>query len=267
MTSVVAPSTRAGIIYPDSDGLPMAENTLQYRWMMTIVGNLEHLFADDPNVFVAGDLFWYPVEGHPEICVAPDALVAFGRPKGDRLSYMQWEEGNVPPQVVFEVLSPSNRGGEMVRKSEFYRRYGVEEYYVLDADPRRLELSGYLRQGDNLVEVPAMNGHVSPRLGARFDLTDQGLRIFRPDGRPFLTFEEIARRAEQDRRLAEQERKRATQEQQRADQEHQKAEQERQNAERERQRAEQERERAERATAEVEQLRQKLRALGQDPTA
>src|SRR5947209_8564135 len=90
------------VVYPETDGKPMAENTLQYQWIVTIVGGLDHLFAEDPNVFVAGDLFWYPVERHPEIVVAPDALVAFGRPKGHRGSYRQWEEGGVAPQVVFE---------------------------------------------------------------------------------------------------------------------------------------------------------------------
>ncbi len=52
------------VIYPDSDGKPMADNTLQFRWIVTIVGNLEDLYADDPNVFIAGDLLWYPVEGN-----------------------------------------------------------------------------------------------------------------------------------------------------------------------------------------------------------
>src|SRR2546425_11584042 len=158
MTSVATPSFLSRIVYPDTDGMPMAENTLQFQWIVTIKGGLDHLFADDPNVFVAGDLFWYPVEGHPEIRIAPDVLVAFGRPKGHRLSYMQWEEGGVPPQVVFEVLSPGNRLGEMLRKFEFYRRYGVEEYYLYDPDPRRLEISGFLRQGDGLLEVPSMDG-------------------------------------------------------------------------------------------------------------
>ena len=215
----------------------MAENTLQFEWIVTIKGGLDHLFADDPNVFVAGDLFWYPVEGHPEIVLAPDAMVAFGRPKGHRLSYLQWEEGGIPPQVVFEVLSPGNRFGEMMRKFEFYRRYGVEEYYVYDPDPQRLDLSGFLRRGDDLVEIPSMNGHVSPRLRVRFEMTDEGLRILRPDGQPFLTYEEAGRREEQHRRLAEQEQ----------------------------QRAEQERQRAERAVAEAELLRKRLRGLGHDP--
>ena len=29
------------IVYPDSDGQPMAENTLQFRWIVTIEGGLE----------------------------------------------------------------------------------------------------------------------------------------------------------------------------------------------------------------------------------
>ncbi len=51
------------IEYPDSDGQPMADNTVQFRWIQTLQGGLDVLFRDDPNVFVAGDLLWYPVEG------------------------------------------------------------------------------------------------------------------------------------------------------------------------------------------------------------
>jgi hypothetical protein len=72
------------------------------------------------------------VEGQPKIRQAPDALVAFGRPKGYRGSYRQWVEGGIPPHVVFEVLSPNNRHNELIRKFQFYDRHGVEEYYVFD---------------------------------------------------------------------------------------------------------------------------------------
>src|SRR4051795_5963477 len=117
MTTVVGPSSGPRITYPDTDGQPMAENTLQFQWIVTIKEGLEHAFAADPDVFVAGDLFWYPVEGHPEIVVAPDAMVVFGRQKGHRMSYRQWEEGGIAPQVVFDVLSPSNRRvGVMIDK-------------------------------------------------------------------------------------------------------------------------------------------------------
>src|SRR5438309_2363551 len=94
------------ITYPDSDGQPMADNTLQFRWIVTIQGGLDAQFAHDPNVFVAGNLLWYPVEGVPTIRQAPDIMVAFGRPKGDRGSYKQWQEGGVAPQAVIEIQSP-----------------------------------------------------------------------------------------------------------------------------------------------------------------
>ena len=130
-------TSAAGIRYPESDGQPIADNTLQFRWIVTIQGNLDALYRDDENVFVAGDLLWYPVEGDNKTRCAPDTMVVFGRPKGDRGSYLQWREDNIGPQVVFEVLSPGNRAGEMLRKLQFYERYGVDEYYLIDPDKVR----------------------------------------------------------------------------------------------------------------------------------
>jgi Uma2 family endonuclease len=125
---------RDTIIYPDSDGQPRADNTKQFGWIVLLKENLECLFAHDPQVFVAGDLLWYPVEGRPDIRVAPDVFVVKGRPKGDRGSYRQWQEEHIAPQVVFEILSPGNRAKEMIRKLKFYEQYGVEEYYIYDPD-------------------------------------------------------------------------------------------------------------------------------------
>ncbi|MGC1309012.1 MAG: Uma2 family endonuclease [Phormidesmis sp.] len=176
------------IIYPDSDGQPMADNTLQFQWIVTIKDNLEQMYADNNDVFVAGDLLWYPVEGNNKIRQAPDAMVAFGRPKGYRGSYMQWKENNIPPQVVFEVLSPGNRRGEMARKLLFYERYGVEEYY--EYDPYNVELMGCLRQSDSLEPIESIQGWVSPRLNIRFVVTPETLQIYRPDGSRFVTFVE-----------------------------------------------------------------------------
>ncbi len=50
----------AEIEYPEDDGLPMADNTLQWEWIVTIKHGLEAVFAGDPNVFIAGNLLWYP---------------------------------------------------------------------------------------------------------------------------------------------------------------------------------------------------------------
>src|SRR5207247_1760511 len=113
------------LIYPESDGKPMADNTIQYRHIVMVQGGLDTQFRDDPNVLVVGDLFWYPVLGHLEIVTAPDVMVAFGRPKGDRRSYRQWREENVAPQVAFEILSHNNTPQELDAEFDFYQRYGV----------------------------------------------------------------------------------------------------------------------------------------------
>ncbi len=207
-TQTLLPAKPA-VVYPESDGNPMAENTLQFQWIVTIEGGLDALFRNDPNVFVAGDLLWYPVEGNNTIRQAPDAMVAFGRSKGRRGSYRQWEEGNIAPQVVFEVLSPGNRFGELLRKFRFYEHYGVEEYYIYDPDNQ--DLTGHRLVGENLEEIPKMDGWVSPRLGIKFDLSAGELRIFAPDGSRFLTFVELAAQREQERLAKEQAKQQAEQ--------------------------------------------------------
>lgn len=195
MSQKLEASPKSEIIYPESDGKPMAENTEQFTWIVVIKENLEILFANNSDVFVAGDLLWYPVEGNNKLCQAPDALVVFGRHKGKRGSYKQWEEDDIPPQVVFEVLSPANTLKEMAKKWQFYDRYGVEEYYLYD--PERLDLNGWQRSETQLTVIEEMNGWVSPRLGIRFEMTESGLEIYRPDGRRFLTPIELERRAQE----------------------------------------------------------------------
>jgi len=202
MTTHSLQRPKPAIEYPDSDAQPMADNTLQFQWIVTLQGGLDAMFRDDPNVFVAGDLLWYPVEGNNRLRVAPDTLVVFGRPKGYRGSYKQWEEEGIAPQVVFEILSPNNRWSEMMEKFQFYERFGFEEYYVFDPD--RAELDGYIRQGDRLIPIDRTDGWPSPRLGIRFDLSSGELRILQPDGQPFATYVELVEQRERERQRAEQ---------------------------------------------------------------
>ena len=193
MVQLQQPSQPA-VVYPDSDGKPMADNTKQFRWIVVIQQNLEWLFSENPEVFVAGDLLWYPVEGDNKTRIAPDVMVALGRPKGDRGSYRQWEEENIAPQVVFEILSPGNRRGEMSRKLLFYDRFGVEEYYLYDPDKN--ELSGWIRREGFLDVIESMVDWISPQLQIKFNLSVVELQIFRPDGQRFLSYVEIAQQAQ-----------------------------------------------------------------------
>ena len=233
-TLAVIPETH--IRYPESDGKPMAENTIQFRWITTIKGNLDLLFHSRSDVFVAGDNLWYPMKGEPSICLAPDVYVVFGRPKGDRSSYLQWVECNVPLSVVFEIVSPGNTFDELLGKFEFYQQYGVQEYYLIHPEPK-LVLEIYERQRNRLKAHHPKEDWVSPLLGVRFVTSSNAIVLYHPDGKPFLKFEELGvlqRRTEVDLAAA---RQRADAERQRADAERQRAEAERQRAEAERQRS------------------------------
>ena len=205
-------------VYPESDGKPMADNTKQFDAIVLIKTNIDDRVPD----FVAGDHFWYPVEGRPDIVTAPDVFVAIGRPKGHRRSYKQWLEGGVAPQVVFEVLSPSNTLREMMDKATFYLQYGVEEFYLYDPDNETAW--GYLRdaQGHHR-RLDSLDGWVSPRLGIRFDLSEGSLVIWDAEGQRFEAPGELRRRAEEEAAKARNEAARAEAEAARADREAERA--------------------------------------------
>lgn len=222
MVAQISTETTTEIIYPDQDGQPMSDNTKQFRWIVTIKENLELLFAKDSQVFIAGDLLWYPVEGNNKIRLAPDAMVVFDRPKGDRGSYRQWIEAGIALQVVFEILSPGNRMAEMSRKLDFYEQYGVEEYYIYDPD--RIDFTGWIRNNNRLELIQNDQDWVSPRLGIRFNLQDDTLIIYRPDDRPFLSFVELDQLRQQATERTELSEQRAELSEQRAELSEQKAE-------------------------------------------
>jgi Uma2 family endonuclease len=214
--------TTEEIIYPCSDGQPMADSTIQYKLIVKIKEGCESLFKTDPNVFVAADLLWYPVQDRTDISQAPDVMVIFGRQKGDRRSYIQYREDNIAPQVVFEIRSHNDSQRKMDKKLAFYNRYGVEEYYLYD--PATNDLSGWQRIEGMLEVIEMMEGWISPRLGVRFELGETDLEIYRPDGQKFISYGELEAERELERLRTQQEAQRAEQEAQRAEQEAQRAE-------------------------------------------
>jgi len=200
MSAPTQPSSAPEIVYPDSDGQPMSDNTKQFDWIVLLKENLDARRDD----FVAGDLLWYPVEGRPDIRIGPDVLVAVGRPKGDRGSYKSWVEGG-PPTVVVEVLSPSNSMREMMRKAVFYKSHGAREFIVIDPD--REDGWALCFDADGDVDTPTLDGWTSPTLGMRFTREGGVLRVHAADGTPFERLadsrERAAREAERAAREAE----------------------------------------------------------------
>ena len=278
----------------------MAETTLHFKWIVKIKLNIDKL-TEGKDIFVAGDLLWYPVKGQVRICKAPDVMVAIGRPKGDRLSYLQWHEEGVAPQVVFEVLSKSNRRRRNKENLlDFYFKYGVEEFYSYD--PIRNIFVVYTRQDDKFAQFEGLRNWKSRLLGIRFEWTEETLEIYHPDGERFKSFEELDRekrhliiehealkeksleehfkmvqaeriadlakeRAESEKKKAELAQQKVETERQKAEAAQQKAEAERQKAEAARQKAEAERQKAEAAQQKAEAERQKAEAARQKAEA
>ena len=215
-------------MYPERDGKPMSDNMTQARWIHLLFGNLSDLLADREDAFVASDNLWYPDEHQRDLRFAPDVYVVFGRPKGDRGSYMQWLEDDVPITVVFEILSPGNTDEEMVAKFDFYDHYGVEEYYIYD--PATNKLSIYTRGQATLRLQRAIRTFTSPRLGIRFEMTRPEMTVYGPDGEPFLSHEEDRQlkraaqiEAKESRRQADEARRQQADETKRADSANQRA--------------------------------------------
>ena len=101
--------------YPTSDGRPMAETDLHYRLLVDSRETLDTRFADDPNIYVSGNLLVYYEEGQWGISLAPDCMVVFGVPPGNRRTFKTWEEGAFPT-VVFEITSKTTQREDMFKK-------------------------------------------------------------------------------------------------------------------------------------------------------
>ncbi len=91
------------IIYPDSDGEPMSDNTQQFELIVWIKENLELLFANNNSVFVAGDLLWYPDEARVQEAEArvqeAEVMLAEEKQRSQLLAAKLREMGIEPNQL------------------------------------------------------------------------------------------------------------------------------------------------------------------------
>ena len=183
-------------MYPDSDGKPMADNDVQWEWIVLLKQNMLRLFAKQDDVAISADMLIYPDENDPNDSIAPDVFVAFGRPRKERFSYTLAQEDNIFPQVIFEVLSRSNRRSERMTKRNYYEEHQVEEYFEID--PLKHQLKIYTWSAGQLMEIDDPFEYTSSRLGIRFVRTADGkLAVLGPDVKLFLSYQELLKEGEE----------------------------------------------------------------------
>jgi Uma2 family endonuclease len=206
---MVTELTKKEVIYPDSDGKPMAETDIHRNEMINLLAMLEYHYRNEPTVYVSGNIFLYYEEGNTNEKVSPDVLVALGVGRKERRTYKVWEEGKVP-EVIVEVTSSSTRYEDLYAKSELYRRLGVKEYYLYDPTGDYLPepLQAYHLKKGNYHLVPSEQGRWrSASLGLELRIEEGRLRLYDPEtGERLLTPAEQAEAratAEQARAAAE----------------------------------------------------------------
>jgi Uma2 family endonuclease len=169
------------IIYPEEDG-SVTESDVHFYQGAALVLALKLFFADQPDVFVAGNIAFYYQEGNPRKYFGPDVLVARGvRPGVQRPSYLLWQEG-VPPAVIIELTSASTRQEDVLRKPRHYAALGVREYYLFDPLGEYLtpRLQGYHLNAEGRYERLSGEEFDSPAMGLRLLVRDGALRLLNP---------------------------------------------------------------------------------------
>jgi Uma2 family endonuclease len=175
----------AEVVYPDSDGQPMAETGVHVLAILYLIGTLKQLFRARDDVYVTGDMFLYYEEGKPKSRKAPDVMVVKGVPSApERRSFKVWVEKAVPC-FILEATSKETANEDQGAKRLLYQRLGVREYFLFDPLHEYLErqLMGYrLIDGEYEPLTPDNGGGlVSEELGVRLVPEEAQLGVFRLD--------------------------------------------------------------------------------------
>jgi Uma2 family endonuclease len=262
-TTKSTPEITPEIIYPSSDGKPVAE-TYDHLYAILITLEVLRQYLTGQQATVLGNQFLYYSKGFPKLRIAPDVMVIFDVAPGGRDNYKIWEEGQVPA-VIFEITSPGTKDQDINFKKDLYAQLEVKEYWLFDPKGQWIpeKLQGYRLRGEN---YELITDNLSEPLKLRLAVEDKLIGFYRLDtGEKLLIPSELAAALEEEtlarqsaEAQAEQERERAETERQRAETERQRAETERQRAEQERQRAEQERQQREEIEAQLARYRQQF---------
>lgn len=133
-----------GVIYPETDPSIMPDGDVQRDAMIYLITALRRYYEPIPDAYITGDIMIYYEKGNPRKSVSPDLVVMFETEKKQRSVIKLWEEGK-PPDMVFEIISPTTARKDLNDKIEIYRQLGITEYVLYDPDGRFIKsrLKGY----------------------------------------------------------------------------------------------------------------------------
>lgn len=183
-------SATSEIIYPSSDGEPLAE-TQQHVLAILMALGLLRLYLQEQQAVVFADQFLYYIEGNPRARVAPDVMVVFDIEKRLYANYKIWE-GQQTPSIIFEVTSAGTRETDWNFKKTLYEQLGVTEYWLFDPYGEWIaeQLQGY-RLNEDSVYKP-IRDNCSEVLQLKLQAEEYLIGFYRMDnGEKLLTLEEL----------------------------------------------------------------------------
>lgn len=189
-TDAYYPSTpdELRVAYPEQREDDMGETSIHIKLVTSLLWTLILFLKHRSDVFVSANMNLYWEEGNPDRWLAPDLLVAFGVPAGERSIFQVWKEG-VCPQVIVEVASKRTWRADVSDKLQVYSDLGVEEYYLLDPSFEFLPmpLMAFHREGERLIGTRIDNERIlSKRLGLEIVRDENTFRLFDPLKGEFL---------------------------------------------------------------------------------
>jgi Uma2 family endonuclease len=193
---MVQVDSQTEIIYPSSDGEPLAESYSHLYAILTTLEVLKQYLANRLGTVLANQFLYYS-QGFPKLRVAPDVMVIFDVPKGGRDNYKIWEEKQVP-QVVFEMTSASTRNQDQEFKKNLYEQLGVTEYWLFDPRGEWIpeQLIGYRLERDR---YELIEDNCSQPLQLRLVVEEELIGFYRQDtGEKLLIPDELATALQQE---------------------------------------------------------------------
>ncbi len=170
------------LVYPESDGEPMAESGRHVRTLLDMIDAIDRYFQDTPDIHVCGNMFIYYEEGNPRKVISPDVFMVRGVSKKDLRTYKTWEQ---QPYLdfVLELASPSTYTKDFNEKKAIYEQIlRVKEYCIYDPyheiDPSFI---GFRLVGDTYQEIAFVEGRLPcETLGLELGERDGVLRLYDP---------------------------------------------------------------------------------------
>src|SRR5580765_1055872 len=186
-------------LYPDSDGKPLGETDYHIASLVYLREALQGFFRK-VDIYVATDMFLYYEEGNVKARKAPDVMVVPGVDEHFRRSFKLWREA-AGPKAIIELASRRTWKEDFKEKPKLYVRLAVDEYYIFDPENRLFDppLMGFRRQGRRMLRrrLAADGSLMSKVMGLRLVPEGRLLRLIDPrNGKPLLTRDELAARAE-----------------------------------------------------------------------